>query len=375
MAFAVSGFATVAQNFISRSISSNFYSKAPFLAILGALTIGNQRKNSLQIGRPNSAEILSGKTISPIEKKKLGSINSYMPRIQGFKTNNTKSMGVRDTMPTVANPTTNSHGQAMQNAAKFNWTHLKTPILVWHEDKERASQEGTKEGQGLSMAQMIDEATEVGLQDMVDTVQTQVWGGNPADQTADLWDQQCGVLQAGETANVYGNVDRSVGAHAVWRGVKDTVWRAVDVAGLLDDINLTKGLKVVGNGVNLLLTTTAIFSQFKAQILASVGPSGVMADGLPEFAQMGVKKEVLRKDNCYVMYDPGCPANTVAGFDLTTWKFMANPRSNFRVGRFVDISENSEGAKDADQAFVHLRYMLTCDNPAVGAVKYTAVGT
>jgi hypothetical protein len=65
----------------------------------------------------------------------------------------------------------------------------------------------------------------------------------------------------------------------------------------------------------------------------------------------------------------------VCGFDLTAWKFMTNPRNNFRVSRFVDISENSEGAKDADQAFVHLRYMLTCDNPAIAAVKYTAVGT
>lgn len=373
MAFAVTGFATVAQNWISKQIASNFYAKAPFLAILGALTIGNNAKTSLNIGRPDSGEILSGKMISVGEKKKLQGINSYLPRIQGFTTSNTKSMGVRDTMPTTANPTTASHGQAGQNAAKFNWTHLKTPILIWHEDKIRAGQDGTKEGQAISMAQLIDEATEVGLQDLNDTLITQVWTGNPADQTADLWDTQSGINQALDTGNVYGNVDRAVGGNAVWRSQKDTALTAVDIRKIIDDANLTKLVRVKGNGINCVLTTTALYQQFKAQILAS--RAGIVLDnGLPEFAKMGVKKEVLQVDGAYVMYDPGCSANNVCCFDLSVWKFMVHPQANFRVSKFTDISEQSEGAKDADQAFAHLRYMLTCDNPFLN-VRYTAIGT
>src|SRR4051812_34698869 len=118
MAFAVEGFATVAQNYISKGIASNFYAKAPLLAILGALTLGNNNKQSLEIGRVGVGEIVSGAMVSPAEKKRLGTVNAYLPRIQAFKTNNTKSMGVRDTMPVVANASTASHGQAMQAAAK-----------------------------------------------------------------------------------------------------------------------------------------------------------------------------------------------------------------------------------------------------------------
>src|SRR2546423_1424319 len=103
MAFAVEGFATIAQNYISRGIASNFYPKLIFLTALGAATLGNNNKDVLEIGRA-SGEILAGKMISPAERLTLGTVNGYQPRIQGFETNNSKWMGARDTMPTVANP-------------------------------------------------------------------------------------------------------------------------------------------------------------------------------------------------------------------------------------------------------------------------------
>jgi hypothetical protein len=65
MAFAVERFQTVAQNFISRGVASNFYKKAQFFAILGALTLGNRKDDMLSIGRPNSGEILSGGMVTP----------------------------------------------------------------------------------------------------------------------------------------------------------------------------------------------------------------------------------------------------------------------------------------------------------------------
>src|SRR5690242_19401379 len=133
MAFAVTRYATVAQNYISKQIASNFYAKAPFLALLGALTIGNNKKTSLEIGRPNSGEILSAKALSPAERKNLRGINEYVARIQGFKPNNTtaRTGSGYGNAPTVANPTTNANSQVGQFGAKFKWTHLDTPILIW----------------------------------------------------------------------------------------------------------------------------------------------------------------------------------------------------------------------------------------------------
>src|SRR4051794_4848341 len=88
--FPVSGFNTVAQNFISRGVASNFYSKSTFLAVLGALTLGkNKKKDMLSIGRPDGGEILTNGMVSEIQRKKLGTVNAYLPRVQGFSTSNT----------------------------------------------------------------------------------------------------------------------------------------------------------------------------------------------------------------------------------------------------------------------------------------------
>jgi hypothetical protein len=146
-------------------------------------------------------------------KKRLGTVNAYLPRAQKFTTSNSqyRTGSGRVALPDVASKTTLSHGQATQGAAKFGWTHLDTPILVWHEDKIRAGNEGTKEGQGIAMGQLIDEATEVAIQDHIDKLANDIWTGNPSSQNADLWDAPLGLVQAVDTANTYGrrSFDRS----------------------------------------------------------------------------------------------------------------------------------------------------------------------
>lgn len=370
MGFAVSGFSTIAQNYISRQIASNFYKKAVFLAVLGALSIGNQKKTALNIGRPNSAEVLSGKAISPAQKLSLQGINEYVARIQSFKTTNTAALTSYGNMPTVANPTTAAHSQAMQAGAKFHWTDYANPILIWEEDELRAGNKESSKGQGIAMSQIIDEATEVGMQDLIDTLANDVWNGNPASQSADLWNQPLGILQALDTTNVYGLADRSDGTIPQWCAQKDTTARVADISVLLDDINLTKGLGVYGNGASLILTNTTLYQKFKNQIVAKGG--SIMQNGLPEFGQLGIRKELLQKDNCYIAYDPYCPANTVCAFDMTAWKFIVHPQFNFKVTPFEPLWTHTEGGKRARQAYVRLRFMLTCDNPYLQA-RYTNV--
>src|SRR4051812_25868600 len=133
-----SGFDTVCQKYIqSRPIASNFYKKSSLGAILGALTMGNQNKDSLSIGRPGTGEILSGAVIPPVEKMRLGSINEYVPRLQGFKTQNTRELDVYDDLPGTANRQTRSHSQADQYGAGFRWGEIVTEITIQHEDKMR----------------------------------------------------------------------------------------------------------------------------------------------------------------------------------------------------------------------------------------------
>jgi hypothetical protein len=370
MAYPVQKYQTYSQNYISRGIASNFYSRCTWLSLLGAMSLGNQKKDELEIGRPDSGEILSGANISPIERKNLGTINRYLARVQTFETSNTKWMGERDTLPTVANPTTASHGQANQAAMSFAWADVVTPILIWHEDMIRADDKASKEGVALARAQVIEEATEVAYQEHVNALNTGLWTGNPADQVADLWSAPLGLVQAFSASNVYGGVNRAVDT-AVQAQVDATI-TSTNIRTILDNAQVTRGLRDKSNGIDLMLTTPALYLQFKAQITAASGT--VMHSGLPAMAKMGVKKEVLMIDDVAIAYDLSVPANHVMCFNTKTWKVMFHPKRNLTVTPFVDLSKTGEGAKDADQAYIRTRLMQTCDDPSKNVV-YTLIGT
>jgi len=374
MAFAIEGFATVAQNHISRNIASNFYPKLPFLSALGAFTLARNNKTALNIGRPKAGEVLSGRVVSPAEVMNLDGFNAYQPRIQRFETSNSKWMGKYDTTPTVANPTTNAHSQAMQASALFYRCRLKTPILIWHEDKNRALQKESRQGKGIAMAQLIDEATEIAYQEHVKELNDKIFNGNPTDQTADPWDQPLGILQALDTANVYGNVNRALPSNAAWRAQKDTTLKTANIKTILDDANVTKRLRVLGpgTGADLIVTTPSLYLTFKDQVRANGGV--VLQNGIPEYAKFGYKQEVLQMDNAYIIYDESVPANNVFALTMATWRFAIKPGKNLTVSKFVDLSDKTEGAKEADQAFIETEFIFSCDNPFLN-VRHTAIGT
>lgn len=373
MSFAVSGFAAIAQDYISKGVASNFYEKAPLLAVMAALTIGREKK-ALAIGRPGNGEILTGKGLSPAEKMSLSGINSYRPRIQGFKTSNTRARtnSGRVTASTVADSQTRSHGQATQYSAEFKWTHYDTPIKIWHEDKNRASQKGSGEGRALEMSRLIDEATEVAMQDMHDKLADDVRNGDPSDQSDDLWNEPAGIIAAADSTNTYGGVDRSDSDAVVWRANKVTAARGADFRKLKDEVNLTLGLETKGNGVNLALCGTGLYQIFRDQVLAR-GGGRCLGEGLPEFATMGLKREVVQVDNLYLMYDPGCPVSTVEWYNLRYWKYIQHPEFNMKVTPFENQAKQ-EGGEYCDYAEVQHRFILSCDDPANGVARHTAVG-
>lgn len=366
MAFALEGFQTRVQNHISKQISSSFYQKSTFLAVLAAQTLNQTKRDTLSIGRPDGGEILSGGEVSSVERKSLGDVKAYVPRIQGFKTNNTaaRSGTGRVALPTTASGSTNSHGQATQFGAEFHWTHIDTPIQIWHEDKYQAARAGTKEGQAIAMAQVLDEAERVARQDHLDWLAQNVWTGSPTTQSDHLWDAPAGIVDALSTTNTYGRTDRStLSSDSSWKSQLVSTATAADITKIIETANLDYGIATKGNGINLVLTTPALYKQFKNQILSSSGGGVVMQNGLPDMAKMGVRKEILQKDNVLITYDPFCPASTVCCFDTTVWKFMLHPLFNFKVTEFVDNTKTGQGQDAYDYAYIQTRFMLTCDSP------------
>lgn len=390
--FAVTSWNTTSQNFISKSLMSNFYKKAPRLALLGALTLGNQNKTSLNIGRPGSGEILSGGMVAPIAVKKLGTVNGYIPRAQGFKTSNSTELDSYDDLPDVSNKRTNAHSQANQFGAMFRWGEIVTPILIWHEDKLRCEQENgsTMEGFAIATTTMLQESVEVAYQEHIDLLNANVWNGNPVDQTALLWRGSgsggastlaspgacLGILQKCSATNTYGNVNRSTTGNEIWQAKVDSTITTDNIQTILDDYKYTKGIGDTGDGPYLITCASNQYVKFKAQLKASHTLVEDMPAGLPEMAKMGVRRELMRIDDGYIMHDPWLKDNSgtqkVIIEDLSTQKFMVHPQRNFLVTSYKDQTEYGLNPIDADKAYIRTRFMYSDDNPNRSAI-YSAI--
>ena len=368
------GFQAIAQNYISKGIASNYFIKSPLLAVMAGLTLENSKPTGLEIGRPGVGDVFSGTKLTKVERMALGGINAYLPAFGINNPSNGKIEGARDTAPTVANPTTASHSQ-LRGTAQFNWTGvIKEPILIWKSDLDRSVRAAGRDadGRGLARAKIIKEATDHATQQVYTTIATEILSGSPTDQDSDPWDHLCGITTAFDTANVYGRVDRSAAKNAQWRSNKDTTSRAFDVADLIDIANLDYGMATKGEGATLMLTGLANYKLAKAQVL---GKGGVeMLNAMPQLGEFGFNREILKRDNCYIMYDPGLPASVAYLFDLRVWKWITHPDHSFKVTPFRDLSEYQEGGKEALQAFVELQCMLTCDNPGLN-VAFTNLTT
>lgn len=387
--FATSGFDSTCQKYIqSKSIASNFYKKSALAAILGALTMGNQNKDSLSIGRPGVGEILSGANIPAIERLRLGTINEYVPRIQGFKTQNTRELDVYDELPGTANRQTRSHSQADQYGAGFRWGEIVTEIVIQHEDKMRWLEEGTKDGAGLATVDGLQHATEVAIQDHLDALIEGLWNGNPASQTASLWKAAggnpfsspgfcLGVMQMTSATNIYGRVDRSNADNAaLWASSVDSTLVTDNVQSILDDFKYTKGLSDTGDGPYLMIVPNNQFVKFKAQAKKDHTIVEQMPEGLIKMAKMGVTSDVVRVDDCYIVREPWLTTNgytsTVIILDASTLKIMFHPKRNMSVGPFKDQTDYGDNPADIDRAFIRSRVMFTNDNPKRSA-RYTAI--
>jgi hypothetical protein len=250
--------------------------------------------------------------------------------------------------------------------AKFNWARKTSPIIVWNESLFRAMS-GPASEKGKAVANVLENAADFALAKHIDVWAQAFWTGAPASQTSDPWSTVAGVTEAlGSITNTYGNVDRGVAANAQWVPQLVTDARAANLANLVDEANLTLNCGIVGDGVNVILTTPALYRTFKAEVRAK--GQTVMVNGMPEMGEYGFKQEVLKFDNTYVMYDPLCPTGYVAGLNLETWKVILGSKQNFSVGKFINLPDYAEGAKDAHQAIIDTRMILCCENPKVNCL-------
>lgn len=384
-----SEFAAEAQDYIdASSIASNHYYRSPFLSWLGELTIGNHKKHSLEIGRPDSAAVLGGSDLDPADHKSLQGVNTYRPRVQTFKTtNSTFRTTPFGTTTQVANIETRSHAQAALAEPGFNWCAQDTPIWIWEEHLIRAAQanEGNDTGAGIAYSQLVREATEVATQDHIDAKLTAVFEGNPADQTAMLWSAPLGIVQAADNDNTYAQVDRTNPNALTWRSQVDTTLTSTDVVAIVNDIHYTKKLNTLGTGAKgyLCMCPSPIYILIKQQILGMRSVGVVMPSGsaLPEMAKGGVTAEFCRYEDCYFCHEPfmnnpdtsSAYTNTIFVTDPSTWIVINHPKFKNKISDFTKQATIYGGMR-GEFAEINDRYILANRNP-YRMIRYTAINT
>lgn len=363
-------FQAIAQSFLSPDIASNYFLRDPKLYFLAAMTGEYGKPSNVEIGRPSGSFIFQGTKLSPVERMSLSGINSYKTGFQYQNPTNVKIMGARDTAPQLSAAVTGSQDQ-IRGTAEIMWTgKIKEQIIIWNETLHRAVQDAgsSTKGRGVARARVIEDATKVASQNVYSTLSTELQSGDPSDQDQDPWDHLQGFASWFSATNVNSRVNRSLSKNANWRAQVDSTARAPVAADIIDLANITYQLEDKSeDGCVALFVNNAQYIAMKAEIL---GRGGVeLLNGLPDMAHYGMKKRyILQKDNTFIVRDRNVPASTCYAIVPNTWKFITHPDFTFRVTPFRDLSEYSEGAKDALQAYVELRCMLVCTNPGLNVV-------
>lgn len=347
----LSGFNAYADRQIQSGLHSGLFQVSPLLSILAGKSVTEG-----MIGRPGTTTILGRGSVKRVPNERLsGSLEGHVRFLTG-KVGGTKNLGERDTAPSTGN---DSQDQKVRSAY-FRWTLKQTPILVWNNTLRLAG------SNKFRIANAVKEATELAMEEHLEDLHQELFTGNPSDQTADVWDATPGLEQAIDDNNTYGAVDR--GTYTTWQAKVVSTAKTASLR-LIDDANLTQGIRKTGPGVDVVLTTFTLFDKFKQEALARGGTH--IVSGTPDASEVGQIKEAVKYNGVLIVPDPKATASYVYMLTLADWLFQINGDDNFRVTSFKDLSDDP-GGKDAVAAKISTMYRLMCLRPW-NQILYTSV--
>lgn len=348
---------------VESELISNLYNRVPLLAFLAG-----KGKNDAPLGRPGAAALLSGKTLKGAERAKELGVEVHdkhiFEAVGGFK-----YMGAKGTSPSTGSVAFNDKPRT----AVFRNTRAQQAIKI--DNFVHAVAKGSE-----AIGSVTDDAVNQAMDEMLDQLNLDFWRGNPTDQTADIWDNFLGVLQAMDTDNTYGNLDRST--YTGYAAKRVTTATSPSLA-LVDDANLVQGVINKSGPLDLVITSNAIYNDLKQEALAR-GVT-VSVGTMPQMAEVGVEQEGIKYGPTWITFDPNLTGDwssydsdvsdatkVWAGFHTDQWRFTADPAENFMVTPFIDQSD-VPGGDDAITARIKLMARLRCKKPQ-NEIVYTNVG-
>lgn len=355
------------QGHVSGTLQNTLFDRMPLLYMLFAKD--GDKTGPTGLGVPKTSVFLSGVQTAKAKKETILSSREYFPFVQTAlpDVNDGKVMGMYDTVPERTD-WTNTSPSTYFTRPRVKWVERADPYSVPNKDIRVTTQTAKNEikaWEGITSLFNAETTSVMGVH--LDWWSDVIWGntgtGAPADEDATVWSTLHSIRNALRDDNIYCGVDRQGTGNSYWQGKFDDTARQADFENLINYANYDLELSKKGMGLDLMLCNGTLFKKAKKEAKAK-GGLVINDGGIPDFGKFGFKRELVKIDNTWIVYDPGCPAGDVVGLNLGTWTFAVHPDANFKVSEPFDMSK-VKGGEDAQVGHVRTEVMLVCENPAM----------
>lgn len=368
----------IAENWDNTVIDLN-YDMMPFMGLMFGKF--GTKSDFRGIGIPNSGMLLSGVASAQMRKKQILSSLIYQPLIKtGTAPRDGKAMGMTDNMPSRTAWEQNSPTKRFTRPAA-KWVEIADAAEVPNEHIRHTQRAAAGERNGwealgdLLRVERNDTAAEHlkrwnelfwGVYDGTDGNDQGIsTSGSPSDESDEKWDAPHSIKNALSASNTYCGVDRSLAANAYFRGNTISAATSPVFRDMIRYANYTLGLSKKGQGLDVILVGGDLFPIALSEADAKGGGQVVTA-GTPikEFGQFGFKRDTVRIDNTWIVYDPTCPAGDAVGLNLKTWTLAIHPDANFKQSTPYDNSQQ-KGGDDSTSWTLRTKLLCVCEAPSL----------
>lgn len=390
------------QKAASKRAKSIVFDIMPTLMFLWALS--GQKTGAEDLGLPmqvSSGSNASGagfmisamQGISKAQKAKIQNEREYRPllRTGGNDVSQVKLMGDYDSLPDVPSWETNTLVQKMvQPVVRF--ARPSAPYSIPHSEKRTAisSGNGVEGAAARALGSLYDGTIRetqanlttklnnmlLGISD-VDGSAVSSGNGLPADESVNQWSSIHSIKNAlKNSTGTYCGIDRTLSTcPSIWRGIYTTSTVRDSFKNQINDTNITQGLAKKGGGIELIGVGSALWLKAKAE--AEAERSLMWTNQVPEFAEFGTQREVVRIHTgnrpTYIFYEPNLPAGEAFFLDPKTWTIAVHPEYSWKITGPIDLTKYQAAPEERDVGTMTVEVMAVCEVPAFNRY-YTDLG-
>jgi hypothetical protein len=376
------------REFFDTRLKSTFIQRNPLLYFLGLNSFeGMTKLGEPGAKNPKSAAVFGGASMGKAElESKLGSIG------RTFKYEKTEPNDGTTVQNGGSTPVASGFAEDNQGMSESRWVHFREPLKIRTHSLMFAQGEA-------AIGSIVEESAQPVWRRFQKRINTMLWfGGTGATgssvnmntqalQDEVLWREPLGLIYTLTANNIHNRVNRTTVTQlnpkviAAGTAFGDTIVN-LDINRLVNNgyVDRTSSAAVDGmannspngRGVNLFITTSALFNELASQ--ADARGIHQIVGGMPNHSVTGFEYPILEHDGVYYVWDKDCPAGTMIGLDLESFLVEVAPQANFSFTGFTDKSKTEEGGGLYEWGNYESIMRVSCHSPWLN-VRITGLTT